>query len=122
VHSPRSCIPGDGWQIEALSKVGIANLPGRNGKDLTVNRAVIAKGNTRQIVYYWFAQRGRHMTNEYWVKWFLFWDGMTRNRTDGALIRLVTPLDRAETPAEADKRLAGFLREVYPRLDLYVPG
>jgi len=120
VHSPRSCIPGDGWRIEKLSKVAVDGLPNRTGR-LLVNRAVIAKGNLRQVVYYWFAQRGREMTNEYRVKWFLFWDGLTRNRTDGALVRLVTPLERDEAPAAADKRLAGFVREIYPKLERYVP-
>ena len=120
VHSPRSCIPGDGWQIENLSKAAINGLSGGDGT-LTVNRAVIAKGNLRQVVYYWFAQRGRHMTNEYWVKWYLFWDGMTRNRTDGALVQLVTPLDRNEAPDAADRRLAGFLRTIYPQLSKYIP-
>jgi EpsI family protein len=120
VHSPRSCIPGDGWQIEALSQVPVDGVETAHGP-LVVNRAVIAKGPLRQVVYYWFAQRGRHMTNEYWVKWYLFWDGMTRNRTDGALVRLVTPLGRDEDPDAADRRLSEFLRLVYPQLDKYVP-
>lgn len=121
VHSPRSCIPGDGWRIQKLSQVAVNGLPNGSGK-MTVNRVIIAKGNLRQVVYYWFDQRGREMTNEYRVKWFLFWDGLTRNRTDGALIRLVTPLQRDEAPASADKRLAGFLRGIYPELERYVPG
>ncbi len=121
VHSPRSCIPGDGWQIESLSQVAVGDIPGAAGGKIVVNRVVIAKGTLKQVVYYWFAQRGRDMTNEYLVKWFLFWDGMTRNRTDGALVRLVTLLDPTEEPDAADKRLAGFLRLIYPQLANYVP-
>lgn len=121
VHSPRSCIPGDGWQIESLSNVAIDGISGAAGGTVVVNRAVIAKGNLRQVVYYWFAQRGRDLTNEYLVKWYLFWDGMTRNRTDGALIRLVTPMAPGESPDAADRRLAGFLRQIYPTLSNYVP-
>jgi len=86
-----------------------------------VKRVVIATGRLRQVVYYWFQQRGRGLTNEYLVKWFLFWDGMTRNRTDGALVRLVTLLDPSEASDAADKRLAGFLRQIYPQLPSYVP-
>jgi len=121
VHSPRSCIPGDGWQIESLSQVAVGDIPGVAGGKVTVNRVVIAKGRLRQVVYYWFQQRGRGLTNEYLVKWFLFWDGMTRNRTDGALVRLVTLLDPSEASDAADKRLAGFLRQIYPQLPSYVP-
>jgi EpsI family protein len=59
-----------------------------NGAPLNVNRVIIQKGDLRQLVYYWFQQRGRNMTNEYLVKWYIFWDALTRNRTDGALVRL----------------------------------
>ena len=120
VHSPRSCIPGDGWQIEALDQVAVDGVTTPSGT-LTVNRVVIAKGDLRQVVYYWFAQRGRHLTNEYLVKWYLFVDGMTRNRTDGALVRLVTPLGRNEPESAADARLGDFLREVFPQLSEFVP-
>jgi exosortase D (VPLPA-CTERM-specific) len=121
VHSPRSCIPGDGWQIEELSKVPVDGVTTAGGGKLVVNRVVIAKGDLRQVVYYWFAQRGRHLTNEYFVKWYLFVDGLTRNRTDGALVRLVTPLGRNEPETAADVRLGDFLREVFPKLNEFVP-
>jgi exosortase D (VPLPA-CTERM-specific) len=121
VHSPRSCIPGDGWQIESLAPMTVDGVATANVR-LTVNRVVIAKGDLRQVVYYWFAQRGRHLTNEYLVKWYLFWDGLTRNRTDGALVRLVTPLGRNEPESAADARLGDFLRAVFPLMDNYVPG
>ena len=69
-----------------------------------------------------FAQRGRHMTNEYLVKWYLFWDGLTRSRTDGALVRLVTPLGRDEPESAADQRLGDFMRRIYPLLPRFVPS
>ena len=55
---------------------------------LRVNRAVIRLGESRLLVYYFFKQRKRVLTNEYMVKWFLMWDAIARNRTDGALVRL----------------------------------
>jgi hypothetical protein len=55
------------------------------------------------------------------VKWFLLWDSLTRNRTDGALIRLVTPLPRGEDVRQADARLTQFSRSVLPMLAQYVP-
>jgi EpsI family protein len=89
---------------------------------LDVNRVIIANGDLKQVVFYWYAQRGRHLTNEYLDKWYLFWDGLTRNRTDGALVRLVTPLGRNEPESAADARLGDFLRAVFPLMDNYVPG
>ena len=62
------------------------------------------------------------MTNEYLVKWYLFWDGLTRHRTDGALVRLVTPLGRGEPESNADQRLADFMRRIYPLLSRFVPS
>jgi len=92
-HSPRSCIPGGGWEIASLTERDIQAAPG-GGRPLRVNRALIQKGEEKQLVYYWFQQRGRMLTNEYMVKWYLFWDALTRNRTDGALVRLITPVGR----------------------------
>jgi exosortase D (VPLPA-CTERM-specific) len=80
-HSPRACIPGGGWLIKELT---VKTLDGIEfeGKPLKVNRLLIKKGDYSQVVYYWFQQRGRDITRMA-VKWFLFWDAMTRNR--GAL-------------------------------------
>ena len=122
VHSPRSCIPGGGWEIETLSRRRIDGVVRADQGPLFVNRVVIAKGRVRQVVYYWFAQRGRDMTNEYGVKWYLFWDGLTRNRTDGALVRMVTPTRPGESVARADERLGALLRKMYPVIGRHIPS
>ena len=116
-HSPRTCIPGDGWSIGSL---GEASVPAAHGA-LTVNRAIIERAGHRQLVYYWFDERGRQLTDELRVKWYILRDGIVRNRSDGALVRLVTPILQAETDAAADKRLADFIDVVQPRLAAYLP-
>ncbi len=88
---------------------------------LQVNRALIQHGSSRQLVYYWFQQRGREITSEYLVKWYLFTDALTRNRSDGALVRLITPLQEGEDAAGGDARLSEFAQEVAPLLGKYVP-
>lgn len=118
VHSPRSCIPGGGWEIADLAPRRLA-LPG--GGALAVNRALIQQGEARQVVYYWFAQRGRNLTSEYLVKWYVLWDALTRSRSDGAMVRLTTSLAPGESPAAADRRLAEFAGAIAPRLGAYVP-
>ncbi len=117
-HSPRSCIPGGGWRITELSERAIDNS---GGSPLVVNRVVIKKGNLTQLVYYWFEGQGRVLTNEYLIKWFLLWDGVTRNRTDGSLVRLVTRVTEEATFEQADRRLAEFVRAVYPQFPAYMP-
>ena len=119
-HSPRACIPGGGWLIKDLT---VKTLDGVEfeGKPLKVNRLLIKKGDYTQVVYYWFQQRGRDITNEWLVKWFLFWDAMTRNRTDGALVRLTAFVNPGEDQAAADARLVEFARVVNPYLSDYIP-
>lgn len=119
IHSPRSCIPGGGWEIKSLETVN-ADLPDEEGDPLRINRLVIQKGEDRQLVYYWFQQRGRNLTNEYAVKWYLFWDALTLNRTDGALVRLTTYLPRGEELATGEARLNEFLRVLKPQLNRYI--
>ncbi|MGZ4959717.1 MAG: VPLPA-CTERM-specific exosortase XrtD [Methylomonas sp.] len=121
VHSPRSCIPGDGWQITRFEQREFPELK-LDGQSLQVNRAIIEKGDNRQLVYFWFQQRGRNITNEYMVKWYLFYDAITMNRTDGALIRLVTSIDKAGEIALADQRLQGLIKDLLPTLPVYLPG
>jgi exosortase D (VPLPA-CTERM-specific) len=114
-HSPRSCLPGGGWVTEFLHPVTLA--PG-----LSANRVLISKGDSRQLVYYWFKQRDRELSNEFVVKWYLLWDALTRNRTDGALIRLTTPMQPGEEIKSADARLRAFAAVAVPRLTDYVPN
>jgi EpsI family protein len=83
---------------------------------------VIELDQQKQIVYYWFQQRGRNLTNEYLVKWYIFWDALTRNRTDGALVRLTTPVLPGMDEAEADARISQFASAALPGLSDYVPN
>ena len=120
IHSPRSCIPGGGWLISDLQQVSLDDTPGLSG--LRVNRMVIARDMHRQLVYYWFAQRGKVLTSEYVAKWYLFEDALTMQRSDGALVRLVTSVPPDTDIAEADARLREFLTEFYPILPDFLPG
>jgi len=114
-HSPKSCIPGGGWRIKSHTVIDI------EGINESTNRLLIRKGDYRQLVYYWFDQRGRNITNEYMVKWYLFLDSLTLGRTDGALIRLTTTLKPGDNVEKADRRLAEFARLIDPTLSQYIP-
>ena len=93
-----------------------------NGRPLRVNRTLIEMGNQRQLVYYWFQQRGRVVTNEFAVKWYLFWDALTIHRTDGAMIRLTTPVPSSGSEIDADRRLTDFISKIAPTIPRYVPN
>jgi EpsI family protein len=119
-HSPIVCIPGGGWQIATLQRT---NYTSNDLKlRLPLNRVVIEQNSKQLLVYYWFVQRGRNIANEYWSKWYLFADAITKNRTDGALVRVTTPIYQDEPQSRADERLQAFLRELDPRLSAYLPS
>ena len=80
------------------------------------------KGGIRQVSYYWYPQRGRILTNAYQMKIFEFWDALTKHRTDGALVRLITPVYESEKIVDAEKRLQAFTREILPLLEEFIPG
>jgi exosortase D (VPLPA-CTERM-specific) len=120
-HSPRSCIPGGGWRIESLTRTVVVG-GALNGTDLPVNRVLISAGDHKQLVYYWFQQRGRIITNEYLVKWFVFWDALTKNRTDGALVRLTIPIGPGKDVALLEATLQEFARDISDILPEFVPG
>lgn len=121
IHSPRACLPGGGWQVIDSQVVSLDAVPTHSQQVLRVNRVIVEKGDTRNLVYYWFQQRGRIITNEFAAKWYIFWDSLTRNRTDGALVRVITNIpDNTDTVA-ADEHLQKFLTEFNPLLADYIP-
>jgi EpsI family protein len=121
IHTPATCLPGGGWTFEQSGTVKITGVPGKHGT-YEVNRAVMQFGNYRQITYYWFPARGRILNNAYQLKIYNFWDALTKQRTDGALVRLITRVYDDEKPSDAEKRLKNFVRDVAPVLDEYLPG
>jgi len=120
-HSPRSCLPGGGWQMRDFGQIEMANIR-MNSQPLRVNRALIELGNQHQLVYYWFQQRSRVITNEFAVKWYLFWDALTTHRTDGAMVRVITPLSPTMTIADADRNIADLIAKIAPDLTRFVPN
>jgi exosortase D (VPLPA-CTERM-specific) len=120
VHSPRSCLPGGGWQMRDF---GQRELPVMDeNRPLRVNRTLIEMGDQRELVYYWFQQRGRAIDNEFAVKWYIFWDALTEHRTDGAMVRLVTALPAGSDVEDADRRLTDLAARIVPALPRFVPN
>lgn len=120
IHSPEICIPGSGWEVSRWEKYDV-QLASGDRSQLKVNRALIQKGQDRQIVYYWFEMRGKSFASEYRAKFSTVWDSMTRQRADGALLRVITPLSPSETEADGDARLAKFLPGALGVLPEFIP-
>lgn len=117
-HSPRICIPGGGWEIETLETI---NLP-YEGREIPMNRVIIAKGDYKQLVYYWFQQSGKSFASSYMAKIDVLWRGITTSRTDGALVRLVTNIGVDGSMQEADRKLTRFAQVTLGVLPEFVPN
>jgi exosortase D (VPLPA-CTERM-specific) len=118
-HSPVVCIPGGGWQIADFQRTSTDTV---TASRLPFNRVIIGRDRVKQVVYYWFDERGRKIANEWWSKWYLLADAIFKNRTDGALVRLTTQVFPGETESDGDRRLHAFMREVVPALTAYLPS
>jgi exosortase D (VPLPA-CTERM-specific) len=119
IHSPETCLPAGGWEF---TEAGSVTIPAYNGRaSMQVNRAFMEQAGGRELVYYWFPMRGRILTRLYQLKIYTFWDSLTKHRTDGALVRVITPVYPKERPQDTEARLQGFVREATPVLDGYVP-
>lgn len=115
IHSPRHCLPGGGWQIMSREEI---TVPGPQG-EARVNRLVLGQNLERLSVLYWYQGRGRVEPNEYRDRLYLVLDGLTKQRTDGALVRLTAiqrPGDDQVLPGQINLAAA-----LMPALDRLLP-
>ncbi len=118
IHSPKHCLPGAGWTPVENSRVTLS-LPGH--APFPANRYVISKAGSRQLVLYWYWAHDRGLASEYSAKFYLIADSIRMNRSDGALVRITTPMFPGETPEAAQQRLLPFASQISPLLDNYIP-
>jgi len=119
IHSPKNCLPGAGWDP---IKSDYATIKLDDGRQIVVNEYVIAQGLDKELVFYWYQGRGRVIASEYWGKFWMISDAITRNRTDGALVRLITPIAGASDLSQAHARLVKFTQGIFPYLNKFIPN
>jgi len=118
IHSPKNCLPGAGWSPVQNSQITI-NVAGHS--PFTANRYVIAKGDSRDFVLYWYWAHDRGVASEYWARYYLVKDSLRMNRSDGSLVRVVTSLSPGETLEAAQNRILPFVTDIVPLLQNYIP-
>ncbi|EMS79267.1 MULTISPECIES: exosortase C-terminal domain/associated protein EpsI [Desulfotignum] len=118
IHSPRNCMPGAGWNIVETGREILTDP--ETGASFKVASLVLKKGDQYQMVLYWFHSRGRIIASEYMQKIWLVIDAVFRNRTDGAFVRLITPVKNSRQ--EAVLLLKDFADDLKPLLDDYIPS
>ena len=118
IHSPQHCLPGAGW-LPVENTRATLSFPGHG--PFPVNRYVVSKGESRELVLYWYWAHNRGVASEYWAKFYLVKDAMQMNRSDGALVRITTSMYPGETSEAAEQRLLPFARGLFPLLNNYIP-
>jgi len=117
IHSPKNCLPGAGWDPLRSGYATIA-IPGQ--RQIVVNEYVIERDQKQDLVFYWYQGRGRVIASEYWGKFWMVADAISRNRTDGALVRLITPINDGQDNART--RLVHFTQMAFPHLEDLIPN
>lgn len=115
IHSPQNCLPGAGWRPVSAERTTV-DLGGRT---VPVNRFIIQKGLDRQAVFYWYQGRSRVVANEFANKAWLMLDAARLRRTDGGLVRAITPV--SSTPDAAFATLTTFSTALFPYLSSRLP-
>ena len=118
VHSPRQCLPGAGWGIIERSELSLFSRDGNPGAQ-KINSFVMGKGSERELYLWWYQGRGRVYANEYLNKVYLIWDGLTKKRTDGALVRINSRV--ASNPAVTLETQNNFLENARGELKAFIP-
>ena len=119
IHSPQHCLPGAGWTFESSK---YTDLVVKDGHTFRVGEYVITNGEQKQFVLYWYQAHGRSVANEYASKFYLIADAMRMNRTDGALVRVITPIAANESTESARERAVAFTSLMAPQLHRFIPG
>jgi EpsI family protein len=119
MHSPQHCLPGAGWTFDSQKYVNIKDI---NGKNYKVGEYVISNGETKQFVIYWYQAHGRSIPNEYVAKLYMVTDAIRTNRTDGALVRVITPVTSNESLEAAEGRATHFTQQMAPYLPRFIPN
>ncbi len=116
IHSPKNCLPGAGWEPV---RAGRLTIPMAAAPTIVVNEYLVEKGPAQYLVLYWYQSHGRVIASEYSGKAWLVFDAITRNRTDAALVRVLTTTRNGEDQARA--RAVQFVQVLYPRLNTFIP-
>jgi EpsI family protein len=116
---PRNRRPDPRLGYLRLTSSGETQIPVGSGEAVKVNRYLIQKGRERQMVLYWYQSHGRVVASEYWAKLYLVMDAIQMNRTDGALVRVISPITDSEVRAE--QQVVDFAKTLLPLLDCHLP-
>lgn len=119
-HSPQNCLPGAGWTMEARERQRVRN--DQSAGQGEINQFIVSKDGAKMMTLYWYQGRGRTVASEYWGKIYTVSDAVTRQRTDGALVRVMLPIDDSAGGEQAALKAGlDFVSHLLPELSRYIP-
>jgi EpsI family protein len=118
IHSPQNCLPGAGWTFDVK---GTTELVDAQGRHYRVGDYLISNGSNRDEVLYWYRSHGRTIASDYAAKWYTLTDSMLHDRTDAALVRVITALQPGESREDGHRRVVKFAETMSPLLSAYIP-
>jgi EpsI family protein len=117
IHSPKNCLPGAGWEPVEASFLSIT-VPGPH-PPILVNRYLIQKDRDQLLVLYWYHSQGHAIAGEIPARIAMVKSALLHNRTDGAIVRLMSPT--YGSVRETSARLVAYVQAMYPILGTYLP-
>ncbi len=118
-HSPKNCLPGNGWVAEKSQIVRIP-VEGRS-EPVEANYYLIQRGDNKSVVIYWYQSHGRTVADEYKAKFYVMADAIRLNRTDTALVRVTVPVGPGGVEA-ATKAAMEFVQTMQAPISEVLPG
>jgi EpsI family protein len=120
IHPPKHCLPGSGWDIIHQETVDL-DMEGLPERPHRVNRLIIARGEARQLVYYWYQSRGRTIAEDWKKVLYVGVDRALKGRTDGSLVRFSIPVLRGDEQ-RAEEAFRDLAPHVLRRLPAHIPS
>jgi exosortase D (VPLPA-CTERM-specific) len=112
-HSPQNCLPGAGWEMKDPQYIEITSPKGRA---FQARKYIIKNGIYNEVMIYWYQGRGRIEANEYNDKISTVLDSVSKRRSDGAMVRIMTSVWNDESEAvRSASDLAGYLVDELPQ-------
>ena len=120
-HSPQNCLPGGGWNLVSVEDV---TLPPTNAfpKPTRIRKAIVQKAADRQIVLYWYQNRGRIISSEYWEKIYLVLDAIFKQRRDGSFIRIMGVVPKGVSQELFTREMLSFAQNTMQIATEFLPG
>jgi EpsI family protein len=117
-HSPKNCLPGEGWEPVDSSTIEVP-VPGWP-TPIVINHFVVQHGDDKEVTLYWYQSHNRIIAHEFAAKFWLVADSIRYNRSDSSLVRVIVPV-RGNDVDGATRIGENFIQAMFPALLKQLP-